>query len=391
MAATATRQQSNELISRLTPNSLGPAVNHMLDVQIPLFIWGPPGVGKSDIVRQIAAARGLDVIDVRLSQMEHADLRGIPYLDRSTGKMVEDNVMRWAPPDFLPRDPDTKAIIFLDEFSSVSNSQMLAACYQLLLDRRVGNYKLPDGVSLIAAGNRITDRGIAFRLPTPIANRMVHVELVANTEEWLGWAIQNRVHPDVVGFISFSKGSLAVGFDSAAPDMRGFATPRSWVAVSRILKQIKPEAPLDINVLRSLVAGAVGDGETIRFMDHRSRAAALPNPRDVMEGKIDKYAKAEHNRDPGLGFSLTTGVIYELEDANEQRRLNKISNDQFRGLVDNFFNFALNSFQPEVAVMAIRNVTTRAPKFQLDVRTVPNFGKIRAKFASILHRHAAIS
>lgn len=386
-------KQQADLATRLTPKYLGPAIDHMIDVKIPLFIWGPPGVGKSDIVRQVAESRGFDVIDVRLSQMEHSDIRGIPYLSQASNDEPTntERLMKWAPPEFLPQDPNTKAILFLDELSSVSNGQTLAACYQLLLDRRVGNYKLPDGVVMVAAGNRISDRGVAFRLPSPIANRMVHVELVAQPDEWLVWAIDNQVHPDVVGYISFMKGSLATSFDASAPDLRGFPTPRSWVAVSKILYGMNPERPLDQNILRTLVAGAVGDGEMVRFVDYRRRAAMLPIPSHVLSGAIKEFESTEYKKDAGLCFTLTISIVYELEMLNDMRKEGKLSNEEFNSKVDNFFNFILNGYQPEVAVSAIRQIASRAAKFKLDVRTIPNFTKVRNKFANILHKQATLS
>ena len=144
----------------------------------PIFLWGPPGIGKSDIIKQLGAETDSHVIDVRLSLWEPTDIKGIPYFDSN------DNTMRWAPPSELPSAEMAKQhkniILFLDEMNSAAPS-VQAAAYQLILNRRVGTYHLPDNVVLVAAGNRETDKGVTFRMPAPLANRFVHLEMTVNS------------------------------------------------------------------------------------------------------------------------------------------------------------------------------------------------------------------
>ena len=140
--------------------------------QRPIFLWGPPGVGKSDIVQQITDDAGGYMFDLRLGQMDPTDLRGIPYFNKELG------VMDWAPPIDLPSPEFAKdypmITLFLDEMNAAAPS-VQAAAYQLILNRRIGKYVLPDNVVVIAAGNRESDKGVTYRMPTPLANRFVHV------------------------------------------------------------------------------------------------------------------------------------------------------------------------------------------------------------------------
>ena len=196
----------------------------------PIFLWGPPGIGKSDIIKQLGTELDAHVIDVRLSLWEPTDIKGIPYFDSN------DNTMRWAPPSELPTQEmaskHKNIILFLDEMNSAAPS-VQAAAYQLVLNRRVGTYHLPDNVMLVAAGNRETDKGVTFRMPAPLANRFVHLEMTVDWDDYFDWAVDNKIHQDVVGFLTFSKKDL-YDFDPKSSS-RAFATPRSWSFVSELL------------------------------------------------------------------------------------------------------------------------------------------------------------
>jgi hypothetical protein len=195
-----------------------------------VFLWGPPGIGKSELVEGIAKDLGGLMIDLRLGQMEPTDIRGIPFYNK------EKNVMEYAPPVDLP-DEATAAqypivVLFLDEMNSAPASVQSAA-YQLILNRRVGKYVLPDNVVMVAAGNRESDKGVTYRMPTPLANRFIHQEMKVDFPSWQEWAVQNKIHKDVVGYLSFAKQDL-YDFD-AKSSSRAFATPRSWSFVSQLL------------------------------------------------------------------------------------------------------------------------------------------------------------
>ena len=157
-------------VRQVGPKGAMKAIRKAIQTRRPTFLWGPPGIGKSDVVKQIGEQAGREVIDVRLALWEPTDIKGIPYYNADKGTMV------WAPPSELPTDPESTAIIFLDELNSAPPA-VQAAAYQLILNRAVGTYKLPKGVDLVAAGNREGDRGVTYRMPAPLANRFVHLEM----------------------------------------------------------------------------------------------------------------------------------------------------------------------------------------------------------------------
>ena len=231
-----------------------------IDLQMSSFLWGPPGIGKSDIVKLIGKMTGRPVIDIRLNLWEPTDLKGIPHL-------VEGRGMVWSPPAELPTDPDCNAIIIFDELSSAPPA-VQAASYQLFLDRKVGEYSLPPNVSLIAAGNRAGDRGVTYQMPAPLSNRFVHYELKVNFDDWQEWAINNSIHPQVIGYLGWSKNSLHDTQVSAAD--KAFRTPRTWAMVSKFLYQADDKKKnVDLHTLHTNVAGCIGEGAAVEFMSHR--------------------------------------------------------------------------------------------------------------------------
>ena len=192
----------------------------------PVFLWGPPGIGKSEVVQEIADELKGFVIDLRMAQMEPTDIRGIPFFNKDLGKMD------WAAPVDLP-DEDFASqypivVLFLDEMNSAPPA-VQAAGYQLILNRRVGKYVLPDNVVIVAAGNRDSDKGVTYRMPMPLANRFLHLEMRPDFTAWQNWAVSKGIHKDVVGYLSFAKQDL-YEFDSKSSS-RAFATPRSWYSL----------------------------------------------------------------------------------------------------------------------------------------------------------------
>ena len=191
----------------VSPQEAKTAITHCLGLQRPIMVWGAPGIGKSDIVKQIGTESKREVIDIRLPLWEPTDIKGIPFFNQKL------NTMEWAPPAELPSDPKSTAILFLDELNAAPPS-VQAAAYQLILNRRVGTYKLPEGVSIVAAGNRETDKGVTYRMPAPLANRFVHLEMRVDFEDWAMWATENHINPQVVGYCSCTLRSVAMSWGS---------------------------------------------------------------------------------------------------------------------------------------------------------------------------------
>lgn len=344
----------------VTPNEAKAAIRKAIKKQRPIFMWGPPGIGKSDIVKQIGLEQDREVIDVRLSLWEPTDIKGIPYYNSQA------NTMTWAPPSELPSDPDSKAILFLDELNSAAPATQ-AAAYQLILNRRVGTYRLPDGVDIVAAGNRETDKGVTYRMPAPLANRFVHIELRVDFEDWHQWAVLNRVHEQVVGYVGFAKQDL-YDFDPKSSS-RAFATPRSWTFVSELLE----DDDVSESTLTDLVAGAVGEGLAVKFMAHRKVAKQMPKPEDILTGKVKKFDIKEIS----AMYSLTISLCYELQESS-----NKKAKD-WDSMADNFFGFMMDNFPTELVVMGAKVALTNYA-LPFDASKLKNFDKFHDKYGKYI-------
>lgn len=215
----------------------------------PVMLWGPPGVGKSMMVQQVGQRHSTPVIDIRLSQMEPSDLRGIPF---RSGEHVE-----WAVPAMLPdaERHGSEGILFLDEVTSAPPS-VSAAAYQLILDRRLGEYKVPDGWAIFAAGNRQGDRGVTYTMPAPLANRFAHFEVETHLDDWVTWAYANGIDERVIAFLRF-RPELLFDFDPAHNPV-AFPSPRSWEFAHRALQKFASSGSLLVNTLQACVGPAAG-------------------------------------------------------------------------------------------------------------------------------------
>ncbi|MCW9012377.1 MAG: MoxR family ATPase [Gammaproteobacteria bacterium] len=215
----------------------------------PVMLWGPPGVGKSQMVAQVAAKHKVPVIDIRLSQMEPSDLRGIPFRT--------DDSVEWAVPAMLPdvRRHGPKGILFLDEITSAPPS-VSAAAYQLILDRKLGNYEVPDGWAIFAAGNRQGDRGVTYTMPAPLANRFSHYDVDVNLDDWVAWAWDNDINERVIAFLRF-RPDLLFDFDPAHNPV-AFPSPRSWEFAHNALHKFEDHPELFLGALQACVGPAAG-------------------------------------------------------------------------------------------------------------------------------------
>ena len=223
-----------------------------------VFIWGSPGSGKSAVVNQLAAELGVALRDIRALLLDPVDLRGLPFVGK-------DGRSQWATPAFLPQDGE--GILFLDELNAAP-AMVQASCYQLVLDRKLGEYTLPEGWAIVAAGNRDSDRAATTRMPTPLRNRFVHLDFEVDVQEWSEWAIKANIRPEVIAFIRF-RPELLSAFER---DSNAFPSPRSWEFVSRI-QNSNPDPSAEYE----LIAGAVGTGAATEFSAFLRMFRELPN------------------------------------------------------------------------------------------------------------------
>ena len=255
----------------LRPSELAPTLALLVEARQPCIVWGPPGAAKSQIARQVAADAGREYVDVRALLLDPVDLRGIPWRDA-------DSRTRWAPPAFLPPSDDTgRWLINLEELPSAV-PMVQAALYQLVLDRQVGEYELPEGASLIACGNREGDRGVVHRMPTPLASRFVHLEIRVDAADWCAWGAANRIAPEVLFFIQL-RPELLHTFDPQSRE-RAFACPRTWEFASGIVHR---RNGLDPAAERALFVGAVGEAAAVEFAAFLKVWRELPHPRTVLD------------------------------------------------------------------------------------------------------------
>lgn len=275
-------------------------IDTLIQTDMPLFIHGSPGIGKSYIVADVAKKHNLELVDVRLSQMDPVDLRGVPS--------IKDDQTVWMPPVFFPKDKDSKGILFLDELNSAPPS-VQAAIYQLVLNRKMGEYELPSGWRIICAGNRVSDRGVVFRLPTPLANRMVHLHVQARFEDFKLFAIKAGLHKFVIGFLSFRPDLLStepVVEDDANP---AFATPRSYHMLSSILK-----SKSDIKSISSIIYGTIGYSAGIEFTSYVKVYEELPDIASIYEGVYP-----EVKNQPAMLYALVSALVEYFNGSDKHK------------------------------------------------------------------------
>ena len=252
----------------------------------PFMLWGPPGVGKSQLVRQAAkviekrTGKKVTITDVRLLLFNPIDLRGIPTANEDKTLAV------WLKPKIFQMDEsdDIINILFLDELSACPAS-VQAAAYQITLDRVIGEHKLPDNCIVIAAGNRVTDKSVAFKMPKALANRLIHIEIESSFESWKKWAKYNHIHYKVVDFLNDRREYLMI-FDPQNDDL-AYPTPRSWENVSNVLDIFNG----DIDKAYSLISGSIGSAAALEFKMWCAVYNKLPNVEDIFSGKKPETPK----------------------------------------------------------------------------------------------------
>ncbi len=273
----------------MTPSELKAYLDNLIhkDLQISTMIWGPAGIGKSSIVGQVASQCKIDFIDVRLSQLAPTDLRGLP--------VAEDGISKWYPPEFLPRNG--KGILFLDELN-MAPPAMQGVAQQLILDRKVGSYVVPSDWFVWAAGNRKEDRAAVFDMPSPLANRFLHLDVQADFDSFKAYALERNLHEQIIAFLSFRPTIL----HKIDPQQPAWPSPRSWEMASKL-----HEAQLDI-------APAVGIATAAEFMAFTRLYATLPNLSPILEGVGENISWSS---EPSIKYATTIGLTMRAADANQ--------------------------------------------------------------------------
>lgn len=279
-----------------------------------VMLWGPPGVGKSQGVRQLAknieaeTGKKVFVTDVRLLLFNPIDLRGIPTSNHDKTLAI------WLKPQIFQMDEseDVINILFLDEISAAPQS-VQAAAYQITLDRVVGEHRLPDNCIVIAAGNRVTDKSVAYKMPKALANRLLHIEVSGSFESWKKWAVEKGVNQKVMGFLSFKPSALST-FGKGDDDL-AFATPRSWEMVSNILNNVDD----DVEKMHPLISGIIGVGLGVEFRSWCKVYHSLPSMDDIFSGRMPQVPKSTD-----VLYALVSSMAAYAKDKTKD--LNAIAN-----------------------------------------------------------------
>ena len=325
----------------MKPSRIAEVVRSLLETRWPAFIWGAPGIGKSSVVKAVAQEAGLELLDIRAPLLDPTDLRGLPYL--------KDGMAAWAPPSFLPNRSDSAGLLFFDELNAAP-PLVQASLYQLTLDRKIGEYELPSGWRIVAAGNRAEDNAVVFRMPSALANRFIHLDFEVDFEDWANWAISAGIHPLIQAFLRLRRELL---LDTKVMD-RGFPTPRSWEMASDAVKAFGGVASaLDVLI------GVVGEGAAMEFANFSSRSLSA----ERVEAILKDPEKTPLPTEIGDLYALVAYISARAAEDKVASAAGKL----------------LGRLQPEFGVMLTRQILRIRPSFSSDTG-----------FVSFLEKHKAL-
>ena len=328
-----------------------------------VMLWGPPGVGKSQAIRQIAeeieenTGKKVNVTDVRLLLFNPIDLRGIPTSNEDKTLAI------WLKPQIFQMDTSKNVvnILFLDEISAAPQS-VQAAAYQITLDRVVGEHKLPDNCIVIAAGNRVTDKSVAYKMPKALSNRFMHIDVVGNFASWKQWAVKKGINPKVIGFLSFRQ-SYLMDFKPESEDL-AFPTPRAWEMVSNILNNIND----NVEDMFPLISGIVGGGVAIEFRTWLHVYKDLPKMEDIFEGRMPQIPR---NTDALYALSASI-VAYARTKKDDLKK------------IENSIKY-ISKFPPDFSAMIMKDYLYLEKNYKQKLMKIPDFNNWMRTKGSLLN------
>lgn len=387
---------------KVSPIGLRKHALNCINSDTPFMVWGNPGIGKSEILRALCLKLGYHFEDIRLSQIESIDLRGLPFKDTNTltenGEIL-DTAVSWAVPDFLKRARDLrkktgqKTAYFFDEINSGSPATM-AAAYQFINDRRIGPHLLGEGDIVFAAGNMDTDGGITNSMPTPLCNRFRHYILRVDIESFLSFASESNYHPWVIGYLSIASNAPHLQMFNPDEIMGGeekaYPTPRSWSMLSKGLKTanfgsrykedfkasdspfsdiLDEDLSMKINDLSDIASSCIGSGVAIQFSAYVKEGMDLPKAADILAGKA--FEKDLSIKDsPSKQYFISTDCCFHLKEYKDKlETLDKSSkeaevlNKEYMKAMENYTLFAKKYFGAEMFVFGI--ISTMIKRFRL--------------------------
>lgn len=335
----------------MRPREIKLAVKKMFEARIAVMLWGGPGEGKTQTVRAIGAELNRFVRDtIRPAHLDPVDVRGLPMVREITENDMLIALTKWCQPDFLPREGND--IVFLDELN-MAPQLVQGSFYQLLEQRRLGDYVAPPGVDFIAAGNRETDRSVVTRMPMALCNRMAHFNYENHIDDWTEWAFEANINSVIIGFLRF-RPELLSKFDSEKSE-RAFPTPRTWEYLSRTMAVGPPK-----EIEHSLYAGLVGEGTAVEFISYLDMYRELPNLDAIL---LDPKSVKIDKKKPEVMYAVCYGLAKKATEAN----------------FDRIATFC-DSLPDEFAVMCVRNCMKQCT----DIVSTKAFSRWSAKISDVI-------
>lgn len=351
----------------VTPAQAIDMIVALWELKVAFMLWGKPGVGKSELVGQVARRVIARLYDERLNTKIASDLTGLPFPDADKG------VTTFLRPEFLPT-AEEKSILFLDELTT-AEEQVRSAAYGLILERRVGKYALPEDCRIIAASNREEDGAVSASLGSALYDRMIHIVIEPSSDAWLRWAVDNDIHPAVMGFVRAQPNLLCASADELAGENALLPSPRSWKRISDVLKATRVSKTEPISkIARIAIEGIIGTENAARFFALAEQVVLLP-PIDKLLAERDDTKVAGMLPDKvdvlfALGYALAAAL-------NEQT-----ANDVFR-IVNIVGTLPAAVSGPEVATLAGTLACERAaeiPALATKIDASPAFQEYNRRF-----------
>ena len=272
---------------KLTPSQIPAMLRTCIEIHQPVIIWGGPGTSKSSLVHQTAASMDRRLLDVRAALKDPVDFIGVPFVEK--GRSFT------ATPSFWPNDG--RGIIFLDELNRAS-TMVQNASFQLVLDRAIGEYKLPDGWSVVSACNREEDGGGIQRMSAALVNRFLHIHLEPSLDDFCDYAVANDWSSDVIAFLKKFQPQALYEFDR---NSKAWPSPRSWGYVNKLIQSGVPR-----NLELAMYSGAVGQGRAIEFLSYLELRRKLPDVTEIL--RDPKGSKVPSHEDPSVKYAIVVAL-----------------------------------------------------------------------------------
>jgi hypothetical protein len=271
----------------VSPKQLEVALKMAIDASEPILVWGPSGCGKSECMQRVSVRERGRFIDLRGSLLESIDLRGLPH--------ISGDITKWIAPEFLPTEG--KGVLILDEIN-LAHPSVLSALFQLILDRRVGEYRLPDGWSIMAGANTASDNRMVTAMPAPLRTRFLQYSLETDVDHWVPWASANNIIPEIIAFAKIRGAKILNNYDPKASDY-AFGNWRAWAKLSKLYN-----VGIDASIEMATCAGRVGEALAAEFIGFKKIWDKMPS----IDGILANPETADIPDDISAVYAVTTAL-----------------------------------------------------------------------------------